>query len=266
MDASAIQEIAKLATCDAHKSDKFIVIQEGQEVQSTERFQASPDRFRGTFTTNIVEEFTTYLNTNASSNTGVFIDPGYGLASAVIDLGTQANPQWGSHKANLVLEATPEYATLITTNGLALKQANFIDLVEDFSECFTFHFAGNFLDTKETVQRLRRLSVNSAASAQVTLGDAGESRSLADSVEVKVNGAEQPPEGFTFTCSPYEGFGPFTAECRLRFVVEGDKATIKYRIIGKAKLEKAIADALLSKLYDQITVAGIQRYLGKMQY
>lgn len=268
MDKSAIETIAKLAISaenNSHAGD-FLLRFDSQTVEPLERFQTRPNRFRGTFSTNVLKEFTGYVTDNADEDSALYVNPKNGTALAFIDQGDPRTPNWGEHTARLDMVYTPEYKALLEFNDTWLGQLPFIDFIEDQPECFRF-FDGDFndyADVSATVAKLRRLKVDSLKSTETVVGNFAHHASAMEQLEIKAAGLEIPPAGFDFTAAPYDDFEPFTFRCRLRANADGDRALLKYRIFALDASLNRIADELVEKLKDQLREEPITIYLGEM--
>lgn len=208
-----------------------------------ERFAAAPERFRGVFSTRLLEEFVAYVNAAGTEASGVFVDADNGTAQAVLDLGDAAAPLWREHGANLDLKRTPEYDALLRFEGRDFDQLAFVDFVEDYPDCFRFVEAfdsGETLPVPTVLAAVRRLTVNSQGQATTEVGDFSAQHSSTDLIEIKAQGAPL-PGGFEFTCRPYDGFKTAVFRCRLRALMGGKAPLLKYRILGLNQAKEAIA-------------------------
>lgn len=268
MDNTAIEAIAKLAINEANQSADFILTYGDQKLNDLEKFKPFPNRFRGTFTTSLLEQFALYVTAQANIDTSLFINHIEGTAEAIIDQGSISDPHWGNHRAKLFLLKLPEYAALLDNNDKALNQRVFIDLIEDYANAFAFFdSAGNPLDTSTVINNLHRLKVDTTRSAENNIGNYAAAASAMEKIEMKAAGNSEPPSGFVFNFRPYENFRPFSAKCLMRAVNDGDAVRLKYRIIGLEVLKKEIADVMLT-LIDEKTeeVSGLKIYIGDMRY
>lgn len=276
MDKTAIEAIqtlahAQLINTELGRNENAQSIQmalpNGYTVIDTEQYEKCPNRFRGQFTTHLISDFVDYTNSNGSANTGIFVNTDKSTATAVINMGSSSAPEWGDHKASLTLKKTPEFAKLLANIDTKLDQLAFIDLVEDYPECFSFIDGTD--DTKmmalpTAIATIRKLTVSQASETTIEASDFAANLSSTDKIEFKAQG-NIPPKGFFFICHPYEGLSEIRFEGRLRAISDGKEVKLKYRILA---LDRIIDDIGVEfKEYLKANVAATdQFYCGEMAY
>ena len=274
MDKTAIEAIQTLAHAEQinktiAETDLFTVaLPKGYHLEDLEKFGNQPNRFRGHFTTHLIDEFTDYLNANATENTGIFVDSQKSTAHAIIDMGRGGNPKWGAHKASITLKPTPEFAALTANKDKAFDQLAFIDLLEDWPECIIFQDGsddGKTMGLTTAIAAIRKLTIKQASDKTTETGDFNATVSQFDQIEVNANGAPL-PQGFIFTCTPYEGLSEVRFECRLRAMTEGKTVQLKYRILAYDRILDDIAVEFKDTLKAKITAPGASFYCGEMAY
>ncbi|WP_181049834.1 DUF2303 family protein [Methylobacter tundripaludum] len=275
MDKSAIEAIAGLSAAKAaqheisqHPPITAIVIPKDYSVENLERLLPNPDQFRGTFRTAVLSEFVGYIDGNATSDTGVFIDQNKMTAAAIIDMGSHEAPNWGKHKANVALDRTPAYAALIRLHDERMNQQSFIDFAEDWQDNVSFYYGSsdqNIADFKSTIRTLRKLKTSATNTSETEVGNFAANRSAMESIEVTA-GAEQPPAGFLFKTIPHDGFEKVVFDCQLRAMPDTKEVFLKYRIVQLAQHQEKIAEQFRDKIQSSITVDGISIYIGNMEY
>jgi len=276
MDKTAIEAIQALAhaqfiNTELGRNENAQSIQQalpnGYTVIDTEQYEKCPNRFRGQFTTHLISDFVDYINTNGSANTGIFVNTDKSTATAIINMGSSSAPEWGDHKASLTLKKTPEFAKLLANINIKLDQLAFIDLIEDYPECFSFIDGTD--DTKmmalpTAIAAIRKLTVSQASETTIEASDFAANLSSTDKIEFKAQG-NIPPKGFFFICHPYEGLSEVRFECRLRAISDGKEVKLKYRILA---LDRIIDDIGVGfKEYLKANIAATnQFYCGEMAY
>ena len=257
MDKTAIEAIqtlahAQLINTELGRNENAQSIQmalpNGYTVIDTEQYEKCPNRFRGQFTTHLISDFVDYTNSNGSANTGIFVNTDKSTATAVINMGSSSAPEWGDHKASLTLKKTPEFAKLLANIDTKLDQLAFIDLVEDYPECFSFIDGTD--DTK-----MMALPTAIAAIRKLT---------VTDKIEFKAQG-NTPPKGFFFICHPYEGLSEVRFEGRLRAISDGKEVKLKYRILALDRIIDDIGVEFKEHLKANI-IATDRFYCGDMAY
>ena len=274
MDKTAIDAIQALANAEQinkiiAETDLFtLALPNGYHMEDMEKFGNQPYRFRGHYITHLIDEFTAYLNANATENTGIFVDSAKSTAHAIIDMGNNDNPFWGAHKASITLKPTPEFAALSANKDKAFDQLAFTDWVEDWPESFAFLDGsedGSFMSLPTTIAAIRKLTLKQASDKTLEAGDFNAAISEFDQMEVNANGAPL-PKGFIFTCTPYEGLSEIRFECRLRAMTEGKTVQLKYRILAYDHILDDIAVEFKDTLKAKINAPGASFYCGEMAY
>lgn len=273
MDATAINAIRDLSTA-AISNDSIaiiglaptILLPDGYKLQALEQYQPQPDRFRGTFSTRIIDEFISYINDHADSHSSVFIDPVSMSASAILDMGDKDDPHWGQHKTSLALKRLPDFNQLIQIDGLSLSQQAFIDFAEDWEVSIQFFDdAQNNMDFKRAINAIRRITVSATSSQDSEVNQFNRQHSAMDAIEVSSKNAVL-PTGFTFDCMPYEGFDWTKFVCQLRPSTSNKLPELKYRIIGLDNEINRLAKQFKDILHKHITADEISLYTGTMTY
>lgn len=272
MDNSAVEAIAALAITketnrallvDLHT----IILPEKHNIKSLEAFKQKPDRFRGTYKTNLIGEFTDYIEEYSTSNTAVFIDQNEMSAKAILDMGNDEKPQWGEHKALVTLKKTPAYAALLQFCNGHLDQQAFIDFAEDWQDHIQFYHEETSPTEQKTfaqhITTLRKLTVKSTSTADQTTSNFAAQRSALETIEVQATGQE-PPAGFRFKTIPHEGFTEVTFTCQLRAVSNDKDVKLKYRIGKLETIKEAIGQEFREKI--KTTDDALRIFIGNMAY
>jgi len=272
MDQSAIHAIQELAVseqsnfilhCD--EISPAVIIPNNHKLTDLEHLLAAPKRFRAEFKTKLIDEFVSYVNTNGTAKTGIFIDTKDTSATAIINLGNDENPEWGDHKAKLTLTRTPEFAEVIFQNERPLSQQELIDFFEDWQEHIQFlDDAEESFDFRASINAIRRLTVSATQERESTTRNYSASQSSLDAIEVKAAGAVL-PYGFLFSCTPYESLQSIVLLCQLRALTDGKDVKLKYRIMMLDSFINKISVEFKDLLKASITIdAGF--YTGTMIY
>lgn len=273
MDQSAIHAIRSMATAEQanallhgiHELSPVVIVPENYKIADLEKYAQLPERFRGQFTTRYLEEFVSYINEKGTTRTGIFIDPENDYAKAILNMGSETNPEWGDHLASLNLTKTPEFLKLIINDGKTLSQQDLIDFAEDWQSNIEFiSDQEENLDFRSSINAIRRLTVSATQSNESIQGNFNASQSSLDAIEVKAAGAIL-PFGFIFTCTPYESFNEINCLCQLRALTDGKTVNLKYRIMVMDRLIYKIGVEFKELLKKSITIdAGF--YTGTMDY
>ncbi|MEI6543227.1 MAG: DUF2303 family protein [Methylococcales bacterium] len=273
MDGTAIKEISDLAVSAASGSTNIIgadfptiVIPDNYGIQDLEHLQDKPYLFRASYSTNNLDDFVGYVGQYHLLNLSkVFVDPDQIESSAILDLGTPENPQWGKHKAALKLEKSPEYSALLKANNTNYSQKDLIDFMEDYADHITFIDDDlNIVPFKSGIQSLRKLKTLENKQQESSVGNFAQSHSALESIEIKAAG-EAIPFGFKFDVFPYEGLKLFTVVSQIRASNSGKDVLLKYRISSIDKLKKEIAEDFKKKIIDALK-SEIDVYIGRFTY
>lgn len=253
----------KLLHNNNSKSAQFVV-PDNYKVIDTEPYEETPNLFRGTFKTGFLADFLAYLNDNSNEATAVFFDAEKTLsATAIIDLGSHASPEWAKHRAELKLGQTPEYAGLLKLANQTLSQRNFIDFVEDYIERIVFFGADDKPIAKnKALTALRKLTVASITELNMTVEDHQYTASSFDMLEMKSKD-EVVPTRFEFTCVPYFEISQQQFNCRLRAVLDDKVPQMKYRVVNADDIQLAISQEFEDRLRDALGDS-VRIYAGSM--
>lgn len=235
----------------------YLVLPDGVVPQSLEKFLASPVRYRGTFTTRRISDFVKYIQMNMETvpaKAGLFIDPDAMTGEAILDLGLPGSPGWCEHTAILTPKELPAYAALTSRNLKEFSQLEFIDFIADWETQLRFFTEEDLFDHGDVVKAVRNISVQAKQGADTTVGNFKAERSTMEAIDIQSKDGMRLPEGFIFSCRPYDelSFRKFT--CRLRGVVDSTRNTAKlfYRITELDITKLLMADEFLKNLEYQL--------------
>lgn len=262
MDASAIDAIRDLAVLAADKArldtDAPAVLV-GDKVITLEHLQGSRSRFRGRMETDSTEDFLRYVAAQAGEGLApqVFVEAAALGATAFFNLGTAEDPGHGDHTARLGLRATAAFDALRQAAGQRFDQKGLIDWLEDWSAFLTVTGDGQSLNT--AIAAIRRMIIKATSEITSETRSLGATRSALEEIEAR--GAQQIPDGFTFTCEPYLGLPAITAELRLSVLTGGDKPALVLRWVRREDQQEAIAKTFRSLIASGLP-AGTPAYIG----
>ena len=240
MDSSGIKEIARMATSteenESLRDMDAVVLPDGYKLQSLENFKDAPVRFKGKFSTSVLSEFVKYVNLNADSEgSGIFISPERMTATAILDLGTDDNPCWATHKAEVVLSTLPALKALYQNESLEYSTRDFIDFVEDWREHITFFVDSDteavVLPFAHHLRNLRNVKVLEKKNTEHQLNNHSTSNSVLEKIEITA-GNDDLPSCFNFKLTPYEDFETITFFCQLRAITDDKGVKFKYRSVN----------------------------------
>ncbi|MGY4876476.1 DUF2303 family protein [Vreelandella aquamarina] len=241
MDHQAIEKIQSLALA-AHIGNPgtdvpTMLVPKGYELLSLEQFDGAPARFRGTFSTESIEDYANYVN--AEDEARVFVDVDDMRATAFFDLGHPGLPGHGEHKARLKLEKTAPYAACLSANGAQFAQKELAHWIEDWHHCITGEDSnGVEMTPKQLANAVRKIEIKATSERSHEDGDWNTRRSGMDALDASTG--DQTPAIIRFHCQPYDDLSHRTFEMRVSILTD-DKPRLKLRIIGLEAMQEEIA-------------------------
>lgn len=253
MDANTIEKIESLVHAaqigNPGTDVPTMLVPQGYELASLEKYQESPSRFRGTFATRSIDDFAAYVN--AQDEAQVFVDTNDMDALAFFDLGEANAPGHGEHRASLALQKTAPHLALLRAHDSAFSQKDLAHWVEDWHAHIEGESTqGNSLSPKQLANQVRRIEIKATSERTHEQGDWNESRSGLDALDASAG--SDTPAFIRFTCLPYEGLGLRTFELRVSILTDGDKPRIKLRITGLEGLQEEMAKEFKAVLEGQL--------------
>lgn len=256
MDEKTLSRLEALIIAAHHQPSQVadttvpaMVLPAGARIESCERLLMQPNRFEGHYETRSLQGFLTYCTEHLTRNSAVFIDPDKMAANAIIDIGDNTAPGWGTHEATLKLAPTDPYrAVLATARGTeSYTQVQLIDWIEDWAPHIRFidHDQKEIMATK-ALSSIRRITVSAHGNKTSDRGDFKTSHSAMESVEIKATDEQPLPAGLTFKCEPYEGFPAVVVQCRLRARDAENAVSLHLRLVGHERLVNDTATMFLS--------------------
>lgn len=230
------------------------------KLHSLEPFQATPNRFRGTFKTKYIESFLAYCHHNMNEGSQFYIDPDDMSAVAIMDAYVSDAPGWASHCAELELERSPDFKALESLqSGRAIDQNALIDFIQDWQDRIVFHAGEESYSPQQVIQNVRRLKLNKRSEKTADTESFREARSAMEQVELDTAESRKMPSVMVFESTPYHGLPARQIVCALRAAFHEDKAAsggiavnFRVRLIGRDVLMQNLADELLERLKGEI--------------
>lgn len=263
MEKEAIQHIeqnavaAGLAAYLRDISLPVMPLPENYKLASIEEYMDQPARFRGTFKTNYINEFTTYLlrNTVNSSTAGVFINAEKMTATGILDLGAPLLPEHGEHRAIVKIIPLNAYTALRAINGIRKSQREFAEWMEDWRDCLDAYAdmgpgitqsesgkikaeGGDEINIKSAIAAIRKITLKVSAANEHNTQDFKVTRSALEEIEAFSKDLSLPGSLY-FTCKPYEELQTRTFVCRVGVLTTEKEPVIVLRV---AQLEAHIEE------------------------
>lgn len=259
MDHQAIEKIEALVHAaqigNPGTDAPTMLVPKGYELQSLEKYQETPSRFRGTFTTESIEDYGNYVNSEDEAR--VFVDVEAMRAAAFFDLGNPSAPGHGEHRAYLKLEATGAYVACLAANGTSFAQKELAHWIEDWHHCITgIDSNGEDLSAKQLANAVRKIEIKATSERTHEDGDWNTKRSGMDALDASTGTST--PDIIRFHCQPYEGLSYRTFEMRVSIIADDTKPRLKLRIIAletaKEEMAKEFKQVLQGELEEKATL------------
>lgn len=241
-----------------------VIIPEGYKLESLERFYQAPNRQRGTYKAQAIEQFAGYVGLNGIDGaTVVFIDEAPLTAAAVLDRGTPDQPLWGEHRAVLNLKKSPEWVAMEEAAKNTFKQGDFIDFITEWADFLSFSSTGidedwTVMTKTQAVVALRKLKTSAERSAEHVEQDQQRSRTVFERAAID----SAPPPLMRWAGRPADELVERQVQIRLLYLPQ-DPPLIKLRIMGKDRLQQSIGAEFKDLVSERIST-GIPVHLGAL--
>lgn len=261
MDASAIKALGDLAIgqslsnrIDFHT--KAIVI--GEKVVSLEHLEEGRSRFRGGLKTNSLADFVGYVKRDHGIDKGMqpqaFIDSVNLSASAFFNLGDHLHPGHADHTAQLKLDQTAAFRSLIAHDGKRIDQKALAEWLEEWGNQVSVVDENDAsIALPVAIAAIRSVTVKAISEAKTTVGNFSQARTAMEEIEAKASGLASLPQRVSFRFVPALGLLEQTADLRLSLIANPDEKPIfVLRWLGREQVIEAIAQDFKRVLFEDI--------------
>lgn len=226
-----------------------MLVPQGYELASLEKYGIAPSRFRGKYSTQSIEDFSTYINNHETAS--VFVDTDDMSALAFFDLGDPDIPGHGEHRAGLKLKKNAAFVAALHAHGTAFGQKELAHWIEDWHHCITGEDTdGKEMTSKTLANAVRRIEIKASSERTHEDGDFNASRSALDQLDARAGAAT--PAVIRFACIPYEGLKVRTFELRVSILTGDNVPKLKLRIIGLEGVQEEMAKEFKAVLASQV--------------
>ena len=198
-------------------------------------------RARGVMITHALSDFAIYTKAHAEEGATVFVDADEMNATAVLNLGTVADPGHTDNRAKVQLKRTAAYSALKAhASGQAISQLKAAEFLEDWPghvQCFN---DDGTITLPKAIAAIRKMSIESMRNLQSSEQSLSASKSTFESV--KATSAEPIPTTIYFDCEPYHGLKSRQFVLRLGVLTGGDKPAISLRIVKQELHDEEMAN------------------------
>lgn len=247
IDKSAIDRIVELgATAEIHNGDGAhvaTITPDGTKLVGLEQFLDRRIRYRGSFITESIGAFVSYLGPFADGDNPqpVFIDAERAAAHCVLDLGTNEAPGHCEHSASLTLRQTAAWAAMLAINDVAQSQRALAEWLEDWRAIVTARGADNVeMNFAKAIAAIRKIDIDATTKVGTEVANLSESRS--QFARIEASSSEGIPSRFQVKCKPYEELGERIIDLDISVTTGGKEPMLKLRIVSFGALVEAIAE------------------------
>lgn len=263
MDSQAIEKIQALVHASQIGSPgtdvPTMLVPQGYNLASLEKYQEAPSRFRGTYATSSIEGYASYINAQAAAS--VFVDTDDMEALAFFDLGDAEAPGHAEHRARIVLMKTAPYVACLRAHGNAFGQKELAHWIEDWHHAITGEdSSGAEMTAKQLANAVRRIEVKATSERTHEEGDWNAKRTGLDAIDASAGQAT--PAFIRFSCLPYEGLSVRTFDLRVSILTDDSKPRIKLRVIGLEGIQEEMAKEFKQVLERKLSPESARLLLG----
>lgn len=228
-----------------------VVLPESAKIVDLERFQAGRSRFRGTYSTHSLADFSAYVVERAALGARGFIDQDAMSCVLLFNLGTADVPGHADDRAVLKLKPTAGYTAAQQIGGRGISQKDLSDWIEDWHQYLTpVDEAGNAIPVAKAIAAVRTITIKASSESETTVGETSASRSAMDQIEARSK--ETLPVSLQFSTIPFEGLTEQVITLRLSVITSGAVPVLKLRWVGEEVQREDIAQEFKSVLQEKI--------------
>ncbi len=265
MEEKAIKLITDNAIAAAAikaNTDRYaVVVPNTCQIQSLEHLMNQRSRFRGTFTTESINDFVAYAKARKTDASRCFVDQNSMTAQLIVNMGDEAAPGHCDDLANLQLVKTAPYKAILDIDGKKSSQSDIADFLEDWRDYLIA------IDADENTQPLPKAlqairSIDIKATRERSHAETSLSAEVKGFDKIEAQSKHQLPYGFSFTCNPFSALGSRDFLLRLAVLTGGDKPTLTLRIMRLEDMQEAIAMEFRDRLTYELGDIGLDAYIG----
>lgn len=228
-----------------------VVLPEGCQVISLEKWQVGRSRFRGIYSTHSLADFSAYAADRAIPTAKGFIDQDEMTCTLLFNLGDDLDPGHADDRAVLKLKASAGYKAAQSIGGRAMTQKDLSDWIEDWHQYLTpVDDEGKAIPVAKAIAAVRTITVKATSESETTVGDTSASRSAMDQIEARSK--ETLPVALQFNTIPFEGLTEQQITLRLSVITSGAQPVLKLRWLGEEVQREDIAQEFKTVLQAKI--------------
>lgn len=248
-EANAIATLANPAS--ELKRGDLAAINQSYKVLDLEKYQNGRNRARGVLNTPSLEDFKSFVLTDQSEKSPVFVDHKNVSAVAVLNYLEGGYSQGHcDHLAILKLEPTVIWSKLQNLKDRKLSQRDFAVFIEDWVSVLEITDAdGNVIGGAQALAAIRNMKISASVTAESNVGNLSESRSRFDQVEARSK-EEFTPAYFKIYDSAYLGLDERLIVLRLIINTNDDKPVFSIQIVKEELLLDEIVQEFKAKVIE----------------
>ena len=233
-----------------------VVLPESAKIVDLERFQAGRSRFRGTYSTHSLADFSAYVVERAALGARGFIDQDAMSCVLLFNLGTADVPGHADDRAVLKLKPTAGYTAAQQIGGRGISQKDLSDWIEDWHQYLTpVDEEGKAIPVAKAIAAVRTITIKASSESETTVGETSASRSAMDQIEARSK--ETLPVSLQFSTIPFEGLTEQVITLRLSVITSGSQPVLKLRWVGEEVQREDIAQEFKAVLQRNIGEAAV---------
>lgn len=233
-----------------------VVLPDSAQVVDLERYQVGRSRFRGTYATHSLADFSAYVVERAADGARGFINQDEMSCVLLFNLGSVTEPGHADDRAILKLKATAGYTAAQAIGGRGMTQKDLSDWIEDWHQYLTpVDEAGNAIPVAKAIAAVRTITIKASSESETTVGDTSARRSAMDQIEALSK--ETLPVALQFRTVPFEGLTEQQITLRLSVITSGAQPVLKLRWVGEEVQREDIAQEFKTVLQRNIGDAAV---------
>lgn len=262
-EAQAISAAGAAVNAAMH-SDAIVALPGDYTTHDLERYQPNRRRARGAMTTSSIGDFAAYVAAHKEAGASVFVDDKTMAATAVLNLGTPAEPGHADNLATLRLKATAAYLALTKiADGSAKTQRDVAEWLEDWQPIIeAINEEGGAIATKHAIAAVRAITIDAARKVESEEKSLGATRSALEQVTASSKG--QPlPAILRVSLVPYQGLISRTFSVRLGVLTTGNTPSLTLRVAMAEQHAEEMAQELAADV--RANLSDVPAMLGAYQ-
>jgi len=251
-NAVAIQMGAAICAPNLIGATPVVVLPEGFEPTSLEKYLPNPTRGKGTVTLRDQASFVILVKGLMDEATTVYGSYNQPQFLAVFnDTTPDAGPGWQDHRAQYDCPVSVEWNTWKNSSGKRMTQADFAQFIEDNLPDIAIPPAADMLEISRSLEAKKQVAFASG----IRLSNGQNEITYTEEVTgTAKKGKLQIPETFEIGIAVLEGGVRYAIEARLRYRIDGGKMQMWYELVRPHKILEDAVSAVWGEIADALGV------------